>query len=56
MDQVLDQVRHFASKTDEAGRRRLALALRNLSYSLETAEDTTARITSYVGSPYENFG
>ena len=48
MEQVLDQVRNFASKTDEAGQRRLARALRDMSYALETPEDTTARIASYV--------
>lgn len=56
MDQMLEQVRHFASTTDKAGRKRLALALRDVSYALETPDDTTARITSYVStSPHDAF-
>ena len=48
MERVLDQAKQFANETDSAGRRELALALRDLSYSLETPKDTIVRINSYV--------
>jgi demethylsterigmatocystin 6-O-methyltransferase len=48
MDPIVEQVKRLAEGTDEAGRRNLALALRDLSYSLETPKDTINRILSYV--------
>ena len=50
MERVLDQAEQFVNETDSAGRRKLAIALRNFSYSLETPKDTVTRIKSYVSS------
>ncbi|KAF2236503.1 S-adenosyl-L-methionine-dependent methyltransferase [Viridothelium virens] len=48
MEQTLEQLRQFAVDADTASKRNLSLALREFSYALESPEDTTARITSYI--------
>ena len=55
MDSVIAQVQHLASNTDKAERMKIIDELRELSYSLESPEDTLSRI-SYLVSPYRDVG
>ncbi|TVY30376.1 Demethylsterigmatocystin 6-O-methyltransferase [Lachnellula hyalina] len=47
MDSIKEQVEQLARAADEAGRERLSIALRDLSYSLEAPKNTITRIISY---------
>jgi demethylsterigmatocystin 6-O-methyltransferase len=44
MDAVIAQVQALAKMVDEAGRKTLLDGLRDLSYSLETPQDTAQRV------------
>ena len=44
MDAITAQVQALAKTVDEAGRKKLIDSLRNLSYSLETTQDTSHRL------------
>ncbi|TVY33325.1 Demethylsterigmatocystin 6-O-methyltransferase [Lachnellula occidentalis] len=48
MDLIKEQVEQLARATDDAGREKLSLALRDLSYSLEAPKNTITRIISYT--------
>ena len=48
MDQVVAQVRSLAENGDEAARKTIIDTLRNLSYSLESPQDTMQRISYLV--------
>ncbi|TVY80397.1 Demethylsterigmatocystin 6-O-methyltransferase [Lachnellula suecica] len=48
MEYIAEEVKRLADGTDQAGRRKMALALRDLSYSLEAPKDTISRIVSSV--------
>ena len=50
MDAILDQIRAYAKDADEAGRKEILDGLRNLTYSLETPQDSIQRIIFYVRS------
>lgn len=50
MEAIIDLAKHLANTTDEAGRKRLSDGFRNLSYSLETPDDTLQRIIYYVNA------
>jgi len=54
LENLEEQVKKLAVETDDAGRRKLSLLLRDLSYSLEAPKDTITRIASYV-SKLTNF-
>jgi demethylsterigmatocystin 6-O-methyltransferase len=45
------QAREFVESADEAGRKQLLDELRNLSYSMESPQDTAQRIMYLVLSP-----
>lgn len=44
MDAIISQVQALAKTADEAGRKKLMDGLRDLSYSLETPQDTAQRV------------
>lgn len=48
MDAFLAQAKTLAQTADEAGRKQIIDALRNLSYSLESTQDTAQRIMYLV--------
>lgn len=48
MEAVIKQVRDFTSSADEAGRSRILDQLRELSYSLESPDETMNRIMFLV--------
>ena len=52
MDALIEQAQHLASSSDEAGRKKLIDAFRNLSYALESPDDTLQRIMYYVSLFY----
>lgn len=55
MDSIIEQVKKLAQETDDVGRKKISLALRDLSYSFEAPKDTTTRIISYVVIPIRSF-
>jgi demethylsterigmatocystin 6-O-methyltransferase len=48
MDQVTTIVRNLSHSADEATRKRILLALRDLEYSIETPDETMGRIMFLV--------
>lgn len=48
MEDVIDRVKRLAHETDERGRQQLIDGLRDLSYSIETPDDTLERILNLV--------
>lgn len=48
MDAIITQVHDLAKTADEAGRKKILDSLRDLSYSLETREDTAQRVMYQV--------
>lgn len=48
MDHTINEVKEFAEATDASGRKKLIDALRDVSYSLETPDDTLQRIMFLV--------
>ena len=50
MHALFDQIRAHAKDADEAGRKEILDGLRNLTYSLETPQDSIQRIIFYVSS------
>jgi demethylsterigmatocystin 6-O-methyltransferase len=48
MDSVIAQVKSVAATADDTARKQIIVALRDLSYSLETPDDTIQRIYGYV--------
>lgn len=48
MEEVSDTVRHLASGINENGRKKLIDGLRDLSYSIETPDDTLHRLKYMV--------
>ena len=54
MDSILAQINHLASTTDEVGRKKLQLALRDAQFALETPYDTTMRLAGLV-RPFPSF-
>ena len=49
MDAIFDQVRSLANNADDAARKKILDGLRNLTYSIETPQDSIQRIIFYVG-------
>jgi demethylsterigmatocystin 6-O-methyltransferase len=49
MDAILSQLTALASGADEATRKSMLTKLRDLSYTLESPDDTTIRIWGGVG-------
>lgn len=49
MEDVINAVKHLASNADEAGCKKPIDGLRELSYSIETPDDTIQRLTCMVG-------
>lgn len=50
MEDVINSVKHLASNADEAGRKKIIDGLRELSYSIETPDDTVQRLMYMVRS------
>jgi len=48
MDAILQQVKALAAAADDNGRKKLVVALRDLSYAIESPDDTMQRIYGYV--------
>ena len=48
MDTAFDQIRALAQGADEATRKKVLDSLRDLTYSLETPQDSIQRIIFYV--------
>ena len=48
MDALITQIKDLASTADEAGRKKLQDALRDVQYSLETPWDTALRLGGMV--------
>ena len=48
MESLVDQVALLADAADEVGRRKLQTVLRDLTYSLESYDDTVHRLGYYV--------
>lgn len=48
MDAIITQVQNLASTANEAGRKEVIDALRNLQYSIETPHDTLNRFAGLV--------
>ena len=53
MDQLVAQVKQLGSTLDDAARRKLRLALRDLAYSMEDDDDIVHRIAYLVWSSQE---
>ena len=51
LDTLLAQVKGLAAESDNAGRIKVLEKLRDLSYSIETSEDTAKRLLYNVMSP-----
>lgn len=49
MNELIARVRDEAKSADENGRKQLLDSLRNLSYEIETPQDTMQRIMFMVG-------
>ena len=49
MEDVIDNVKRLARDADESGRKQLIDSLRDLSYSIETPDDTFQRLLNLVG-------
>ncbi|KAL1967218.1 hypothetical protein VTN77DRAFT_3509 [Rasamsonia byssochlamydoides] len=47
MEEIIDQVQRLAHTADDAARKKMVVALRDLSYSLESSDDTMERIMFY---------
>lgn len=56
LDTLLAQVHSFAAKADNAGRTKTLGKLRDLSYSIETADDTAKRLLYNVSTDSFNYG
>ena len=50
MESIIEDVKRLASNSDENGRKKLIDSLRELSYSIETPDDTLQRLM-YTVSP-----
>ena len=50
MESALQAVRDLAKTADEATRKKIILALRDLAYSIESSDDTMGRILFSVSS------
>ena len=50
MEAVIDQAKRVASNANEAERRKIIDGLRDLSYSLETPDDTMQRVMYLVSA------
>lgn len=48
MDAVLTQIQALAAAMDDAGRKKLVVALRDAAFALETPDDTMQRIYGLV--------
>ena len=50
MEGIEEEVKRLASSSDESGRKKIIDSLREISYSIETPDDTLQRLT-YTVSP-----
>ena len=50
MERIEEEVKRLASNSDESGRKKIIDSLREISYSIETPDDTLQRLT-YTVSP-----
>ena len=53
MEAIIDQAKGLAKNASEQERKKLIDALRDLSYSLETPDDTMQRIMYMVGMVFQ---